>query len=433
MAQTEPPIGSGSTAGGEGTAGSEGAAPESSPEIDPITAGLESDTQALLSAHPVAEIRTEEDRFAFLEARYDAGLGAVHYPEGRGGRGLPREYQLVVDEILGAAGAPDNRPAHIIVNLGMAGPTILAAGTEEQQQRFMRQLWTGRDRWCQLFSEPGAGSDLAGLATRAVRDGDDWIISGQKVWTTLAHLADYAILLARTDPTVPKHQGITYFLLDMKSPGVTVRPMRQITGEAEFNEVFLDEVRVPDAMRLGAEGEGWRLANITLSNERSGSTKSPRREGGPIHTLIQEWRTAPPEDRDPSYRDSIARAWVRAEAVRLAGIAVQRQMAQGPPPAEASALKLASAETNKQIASLAMETAETGALIHPDGYAFHQPDFMSVETTGRSAGYSYLRTRANSIEGGTSEVLKNIIAERILRLPREPRTDTAVPFTEVPR
>ena len=394
---------------------------------------LAADTRALLAEFPPEEVRTEEDRFTFLEARYDAGLAAVHYPPGYGGRGLPREHQAEVDAILAAAGAPDNRPAHIIVNLGMAGPTIFGAGTTEQKDRFMRRLWTGRDRWCQLFSEPGAGSDLAGLSTRAVRDGDDWVVSGQKVWTTLAHLADFAILLARTDPSVPKHQGITYFLLDMRSAGVTVQPLRQITGEAEFNEVFLDEVRIPDAMRLGEEGEGWALANLTLSNERSGSMKRPGREGGPIRTLLDTWRETPAEKRDPAYRDSIARAWVRAEAVRLAGIAVQRAMAQGDPTPEASALKLASAETSKAIASLALETAEAGGLLHPDGYDFHQPDFMSVDITGRSAGYAYLRTRANSIEGGTSEVLKNIIAERILRLPREPRTDTQVPFTEVPR
>src|SRR5699024_1231050 len=159
-----------------------------------------------------------------------------------GGRGLPRHLQTQVDDILTASGAPDNRPTRNVVNLGMAGPTILAAGTPEQKERFMRPLWTGRHVWCQLFSEPGAGSDLAGRAARAVRDGDDLVVTGQMGWPTLAHIADWAILVARTDPSVPKDRGLTYFLLDMKSPGVTVRPLRQITGEAEFNEVYLDEV-----------------------------------------------------------------------------------------------------------------------------------------------------------------------------------------------
>lgn len=399
--------------------------------------GLAADTHALLEAHPVAEIRTEEDRFTFLEAQFDAGLAAVHYPTGMGGRDLPRADQRIVDEILREAGAPTNQPDHIIVNLGMAGPTILTAGTDEQKARFMRRLWTGRDRWCQLFSEPGAGSDLAGLATKAVREtgpgGDEWVVTGQKVWTTLAHLADFAILLARTDPSVPKHKGITYFLLDMRSPGITVAPLRQITGEAEFNEVFLDEVRIPDSMRLGPEGAGWKLANVTLSNERSGGESSPQREDGPIRALLEHWRDRPRDEREPAYRDAIARAWVRAEAVRQAGIAISDAMAAGPPPAEASALKLARAETNKEIASLAMETAGPAALEFPDGYGFTQPDFMSFDTTGRTVGYAYLRTRANSIEGGTSEVLKNIIAEKILGLPREPRTDVNVPFSEVPR
>ena len=369
----------------------------------------------------------------FLGAQFDAGLAWVHFPQGCGGLGLARGRQLEVDALLEAAGAPRPDVGRNSIGLGMAAPTILAFGTSQMQERYLRPLFACEEIWCQLFSEPGAGSDLAGVATRAVPDGDDWVVDGQKVWTSGAHNADFAILLARTDTSVPKHAGMTYFLVDMTDPGVEVRPLRQITGEAEFNEVFLNEVRIPDAMRLGEEGEGWALANLTLSNERSGSMKRPEREGGPIRTLLDTWRETPVEERDPAYRDSIARAWVRAEAVRLAGIAIQRAMAQGDPTPEASALKLASAETSKAIASLALETAEAGGLLHPDGYDFHQPDFMSVDITGRSAGYAYLRTRANSIEGGTSEVLKNIIAERILRLPREPRTDTQVPFTEVPR
>lgn len=240
----------------------------------------------------------------FLRARFDAGLAWVHFPVGLGGLGAPRASQGVVDAELAAAGAPDNDPRRIGIGLGMAAPTILRYGTEEQKQRFLRPLWTGEEVWCQLFSEPGAGSDLAGLRTRAVRasgaegdpagtegrsgrdtpetarhgadgahDGDathdsDWLVDGQKVWTSGAHNARWAILIARTDPAVPKHQGITYFVCDMTDPGVEVRPLRQITGEAEFNEVFLTGVRIPDAHRLGAVGDGWRVAQATLMNER---------------------------------------------------------------------------------------------------------------------------------------------------------------------
>src|SRR5690606_27859631 len=177
------------------------------------------------------------DRLEFLRARFDAGLAWVHFPEGLGGLGAPRELQAVVEREL--KGTPDNDPGRIGIGLGMAAPTILAFGTEEQKKRFLRPLWTGEEVWCQLFSEPGAGSDLAALATRAVKDGDEWVIDGQKVWTSVAHRARWGILVARTDPNVPKHRGLTYFICDMHAPGVEVRPLRQITGEAEFNEVFL--------------------------------------------------------------------------------------------------------------------------------------------------------------------------------------------------
>src|SRR5262249_6810121 len=199
---------------------------------------------------------TTMPRIDFLRARFDAGLAWVHFPIGLGGLAAPRSMQEIGAAEFAAAGAPDNNPRRIGIGLGMAAPTILQHGTDEQRHRWLRPLWTGEEVWCQLFSEPGAGSDLAGLATRAVRDGDEWVVDGQKVWTSMAHEARWAILIARTDPAVPKHQGMTYFVLDMTAPGVEVRPLRQITGEAEFNEVFLTGVRIPDADRLGSVGEG---------------------------------------------------------------------------------------------------------------------------------------------------------------------------------
>src|ERR1700733_12303820 len=221
----------------------------------------------------------------FLNARFDAGLAWVHYPEGLGGLGLSRSLQQIVDAEFAAAGSPGHNAEQNGIGLGMAAPTILAYGTDEQRQRWLRELWTGREVWCQLFSEPGAGSDLASLATRAVRDGDGWVVNGQKVWTSLAQLAKRALLLARSDPDVPKHQGLTYFSMDMTAPGVEVRPLRQITGEAEFNEVFLTEVPIPDADRMGAVGEGWKVATGTLMNERVaiGGGAAPR-EGGMINS-----------------------------------------------------------------------------------------------------------------------------------------------------
>jgi len=224
-------------------------------EGDAARDDLRGRVEALLASCPP----DSTDKQAFLRARFDAGLAWVHFPEGLGGLGLARGLQPYVDRLLAEAGAPTNDPRAIGIGLGMAAPTILAFGTEEQKRTFLRPLWTGEEVWCQLFSEPGAGSDLAALATRAVRDGDEWVVNGQKVWTSSAHKARRAILVARTDPDVPKHAGLTYFLLDMTLPGVEVRPLRQITGEAEFNEVFLTDVRVPDAHRLGAGGSGGEL------------------------------------------------------------------------------------------------------------------------------------------------------------------------------
>src|SRR6516225_10953878 len=256
-------------------------------------------------------------RQEFLNARFDAGLAWVHYPEGLGGLGLSRSLQQIVDAEFAAAGSPDNNSARNAIGLGMAAPTILAYGTDEQQKRWLRELWTGREIWCQLFSEPGAGSDLAALATRAVRDGDSWVVSGQKVWTSLGQLARRALLVTRTDPDVPKHQGLTYFAVDMTAPGVEVRPLRQITGEAEFNEVFLTDVPIPDEDRIGPVGEGWKVANATLMSERVaiGGGAAPR-EGGMIGSAVRTWREHP-ERRTPGLHDRLIRLWADAEVARL--------------------------------------------------------------------------------------------------------------------
>jgi alkylation response protein AidB-like acyl-CoA dehydrogenase len=379
----------------------------------------------LLARHPF-----DGDRLAFLRARFDAGLAWVHFPVGLGGLGAPRALQAVVDAELAEAGAPDNDPGRIGIGLGMAAPTILRHGTAEQHRRFLRPLWTGEEVWCQLFSEPGAGSDLAAVATRAVRDGDTWVVSGQKVWTSLAHRARWGILLARTDPDVPKHRGLTYFVCDMTAPGVEVRPLRQITGEAEFNEVFLSEVRLPDDLRLGAPGEGWTVARTTLMNERVaiGGTPVPR-EGGPIEPLVRAWREWP-EVRTPGRHDELMRLWVRAEAARLTGARLRQQLAAGEPGPEGSAVKLTHATLAQRITGLELEVLGEAGLRHDD-WTLRRPERTDV--LDRTATHRYLRAKGNSIEGGTSEVLRGIIAERVLGLPAEARNDTGVAWKDLPR
>jgi alkylation response protein AidB-like acyl-CoA dehydrogenase len=369
-------------------------------------------------------------RAEFLSARFDAGLAAVHYPVGHGGLSLPRGLQPVAEEEFARAGAPRPDNGGNVIGLGMAAPTIIAFGQDEQQSRWLKPLWLGDEIWCQLFSEPGAGSDLAGLATRAVRDGDDWIVNGQKVWTSLAHHARWGLLLARTDPDVPKHAGLTYFVADMHGPGVEVRPLRQLTGEAEFNEVFLTDVRVPDANRLGSVGAGWRVANATLMNERVaiGNSTSVPREQSAIGFAANAWRQHP-ELRTHDLHQRLLALWAQAEVARLAGERLRQQIAAGQPGPEGSAAKLTFARLNQEISGFEVDLLGAGGLVYDD---------WSMRRAGssdwtRNAGYRYLRAKGNSIEGGTSEILRNIIAERVLRLPAEPRTDTNVPWKDLPR
>ncbi|MPZ27226.1 MAG: acyl-CoA dehydrogenase [Micromonosporaceae bacterium] len=394
------------------------------PPIDP--ARVRQLVEQFLAGHDPAALAPRE----FLRARFDAGLAWVHYPVGLGGLAASRALQPVVDASFAAAGAPDNEPRRIGIGLGMAAPTIRAHGTDEQRRRFLRPLWTGEEIWCQLFSEPGAGSDLAALATRAVPDGDDWVVTGQKVWTSIAHQARWGLLLARTDPDLPKHQGLTYFICDLTAPGVEVRPLRQLTGEAEFNEVFLTGVRIPDRHRLGAVGQGWQVARTTLMNERVaiGGGAQPR-EGGLIGVLAQTWRERP-ELRTTGLHDAVLRLWVRAEAARLTAERLRQQLAAGEPGPEGSAAKLTFAQLNQEISSLELELVGADGLQYDD-WRLRRP--VLVDFAGRTPGYRYLRAKGNSIEGGTSEILRNIIADRVLGLPSEPRVDTDRPWKDLPR
>jgi alkylation response protein AidB-like acyl-CoA dehydrogenase len=374
------------------------------------------------------------DQTEFRGRQYDLGLAWVHFPEGYGGLGLPPSHQKDIDRRLYGAGAQYPSVRHFFC-LAMAGPTMVTNGDEALKARLLRRSFTGEDAWCQLFSEPGAGSDLAGLATKAVRDGDEWLISGQKVWNTLAHIADRGMLVARTDPEAPKHKGLTYFALDMHAPGVEVRPLRQMTGEAEFNEVYMTEVRVPDADRIGDVGEGWRVSMTTLMNERTsiggGGGGVPPRGSGAIAEAVRIWKEEVDEQR-PATRDELMRLWIDAEVLRLTNIRAGQNRRAGNPGPEGSIAKLKFAEVNMRIYELCVDLLGADALVDYD-YEMRRAEQLGLTGPPGSSRKMFLRSRANSIEGGTSEIQRNILGERVLGLPGEPRVDKDLPWTQVPR
>jgi alkylation response protein AidB-like acyl-CoA dehydrogenase len=382
----------------------------------------------LLAEHdPAATAATE-----FLGAQFDRGLAWVHFPEGHGGLGLSPKLQNTINRHLGTAGAP-HPYARNPIGYGMGAPTILTHGSDSQRRRYLRPLFTGEEIWCQLFSEPGAGSDVASLSARAVRDGDEWIVNGQKVWTTLAHVARWGMLIARTDPDAPKHKGLTYFVLDMHAPGVEVRPLVQMTGEAEFNEVYLTEVRIPDAERLGEVGEGWRVSLTTLMNERVsiGGQVQPR-GSGPIALALRAWSELDPGDAGPdreARRDELVQLWVGAEVNRLTNLRASQNRSLGNPGPEGSVSKLAMAELNKRVMSFVMDLMGPAAMLY-GGYTRERPASAMDLSNPQKA---FLRVQANSIEGGTTNIMKNILGERVLGLPGEPRVDKDRPWSEVPR
>ena len=370
----------------------------------------------------------------FRGVQFDLGLAWVHFPEGRGGLGVAPGLQRLVDDRLRKAGAKQPGSRHFF-GLAMAGPVVVTHGTDAQKDRLLRTMFTGQDSWCQLFSEPGAGSDLAGLACRAVRDGDEWVATGQKVWNTLAHTADRGMLVARTDPDAPKHKGLTYFALDMHTPGVEVRPLRQITGEAEFNEVYLTEVRVPDGDRIGEVGEGWRVAMTTLMNERTsigGGGGAPERGSGPIAEAISIWRDEFGVGRDPAAKDRLMKLWIEAEALRLTNLWASHNRKAGNPGPEGSIAKLMFAEVNKRIYELCVDLLGPAGLVGYD-MSMKRAESLGLVGPAGSARKMFLRSRANSIEGGTSEIQRNILGERVLGLPGDVRVDKDLPWSKVPR
>jgi len=373
-----------------------------------------------------------DDQFAFRGKQYDAGLAMVHFPEGYGGLGGNRGQQAVIDGVLRSHGVTYDDLRINPIGIGMGAPTVLAYGSEELKQKHLRRIFTGEDVWCQLFSEPTHGSDVAGIPSRAVRDGDEWIVNGQKVWTTLAHVSNFGMLLTRTNPDVPKHKGLSYFVLDMHAPGVEVRPLYQMTGEAEFNEVFLTDVRIDDSLRLGEEGDGWRVAITTLMNERVALAGGPAPRGsGPIAELLRLWEQRKdqlsPIERE-IWRDRVTSLWIEAEIVRLTNARAKQAAVGGNPGPEGSVGKLASAEFSKRVNSAIVDLEGAEGMIHEPGYPMTRSSDSMSTRTGR-----FLRSRANTIEGGTSEIMRNILGERVLGLPGDVRVDTDVPWSEIPR
>ena len=355
------------------------------------------------------------------------GWSVSTWPREYGGLGISSVVAREVEAELGIYNLGRLNP----LGLNLAAPALFAFGTEEQRRRFLPPIVRNEEVWCQLFSEPGAGSDLASLSTRAVRDGDGWLISGQKVWNTWAHLADWAVLLARTDPDVVKRQGITYFLLEMHQPGVEVRALRHLGGEIDFDEVFLDDAHVPDTHRVGAVGDGWRVANATLSGERqmvsgSGSGGVDRIGGSGVGRLIS-LATSNERSRDPVVRQELMGVYSEERIRSWTNQRVRAGLKAGRPPGPESSIgKVHQGALNQRMQLLAVDLLGAGGMAW-ESQAADYASSLPYEIKGM------LRSRANTIEGGTTEVNKNILGERVLGLPREPDPWRDTPWRNVPR
>jgi alkylation response protein AidB-like acyl-CoA dehydrogenase len=389
----------------------------------------------LLRTHPPASTEPQK----FLRAQYEAGLAWVHFPVGWGGLGGSSEFQPVVDDRLKAAGAPPNGRMTNPIGAGQCAATVLAFGSEEQKQKYLPALFTGEGPWCQLFSEPGSGSDLASLATRAVLDGDTWIVNGQKVWTTGAQDARYALLLARTDPDAVKHAGITAFAIDMQAPGVEVRPLRQMNGGTEFNEVFMTDVRIPDGERLGDVGKGWAVSMQTLVHERYNMPRIPSRGEGAISMAVAAWE-ARADKTSPvarALKDQHMRHWIDAEVLRLLQARASMLAAAGTAGAEGSLGKLGVSVVGRKLAEFMPHLLGPESTLI-DGYApEHAARAWRGERGWRDAPFavqrSFVGSPGTSIAGGTDQIQRNIIGDRVLGLPREPSVDKGVPWSQTLR
>jgi acyl-CoA dehydrogenase len=359
---------------------------------------------------------------AWQKLKQENGWACLNWPKEYGGRGATPMEMIIWGQEEGRFDLPTGPFA---IGLGMCGPTIMSYATEEQKRELLPRMASGEDIWCQLFSEPAGGSDVANLRTKAVRDGDDWIVNGQKIWTSGAHYSDWGILVTRSDPNVPKHKGLTFFFLNMKSEGVTVRPIKQISGGANFNEVYFENVRIPDTQRLGAVGDGWKVSISVLMNERLAVGSAGGPDFDDLFRLAQRAET----EHGPALNDSALRAKLADWYCEMSGLKftkyrVQSALSRGETPGpENSITKIVSANKLQDIASEGMDLMDMGGVLM-------DPDIDPADLMYQGA---FLSAPGLRIAGGTDEILRNIIAERVLGLPQDVRVDKNVPFNEVPQ
>jgi alkylation response protein AidB-like acyl-CoA dehydrogenase len=381
-----------------------------------------SDTSEEKAARKSEAERLKEAR-AWQAKKAEAGYAAITWPREFGGMGGTPIQSVIYNQEEAKFDAPRG---FFEIGLGMCIPTLMAYATPEQLKRYVRPALYGEEIWCQLFSEPAAGSDVAGLRTTSKRDGDEWIINGQKVWTSGAHLSDFGIIVTRSDPTVPKHKGLTFFFLDMKSPGIEVRPIRQISGASNFNEVYFTDVRVPDSQRLGKVGEGWKVALTTLMHERLAIGGGSG--GVDVHEMLALARKVMLEDgpaiKNAAVREKIADWYVRGQGLKYTRFRTLTALSKGQTPGPESSIgKVVSAPKLQEIADFGMELADMGGIVTDEDLA----------PLGAAFQQSYLWAPGIRIAGGTDEILRNIIAERVLGLPGDVRVDKDVPFKDLPK
>lgn len=402
----------------------------------PEEAAFRTEVRAFLDQH--AKLRTSSSESAYDGATTDAervaiakawaktladnGWACISWPSTYGGRDATPIQNVIWNQEVSRYVTPDGM---FIIGQGMCAPTMMAYATEEQKAHHLPRIASGEDVWCQLFSEPVAGSDLAGIKTKAVRDGDDWVVNGQKVWTSGAHYSDWGILITRTDPSVPKHKGLTMFFLDMKSPGVDVRPIQQINGNRDFNEVYFSDVRIPDSQRLGSPGEGWRVALVTLMNERLAVG------GGLSNSVLDVFKAAQSTELDDApaienkaVREHLADWYCKEMGLKFTSYRMITALSKGQDPGpEASISKVVVATNNNQSSSFALDLQDYGGIL----------DDEELSGFGNQFQRQFMRSPANRIEGGSDEILRNIISERVLGMPADIRLDKDVPFSEVPQ
>ena len=402
----------------------------------PQEAEFRAEVRKFLDTH--APLRTSSTESAYAEAKTDAdrvaiakrwqallaehGWACIAWPKAFGGRDATPIESVIWNQEVSRYVTPDGL---FIIGQGMCAPTLMAYGNDAHKAAHLPKIASGEEVWCQLFSEPVAGSDLAGIKTRAVRDGDKWIINGQKVWTSGAHYSDFGLLITRTDPSQPKHKGLTMFFLDMKTPGVEVRPIKQINGNQDFNEVYFTDVVIPDSQRLGGEGDGWKVALVTLMNERLAVG------GGLSNSVMDVFKASQTQDygdelaiEDHAVRDRLADWYCRESGLKFTSYRMITALSRGQDPGpEASISKVVVAANNNQSANFALDMQDYGGILDDD----------ALSGFGNQFQRQFLRSPANRIEGGSDEILRNIIAERVLGMPADMRPDKNVPFAEIPQ